>query len=450
MISLTRRPARPSQGFVCWVVLAGGLFLLLPAQAALEGSRSSDRLRLEGSSVLTVQDAVALALAGNPGLAEIKARAEAMAAIPSQAGTLPDPSLNFDALNIPSRNFNLRREDMTMLEVGFSQAIPFPGKLGLREKAATFEAEAAVHSVEEARLRLARDVKAGWWQLFYFDRALGILADTQGLFQQLVEITQTKYKVGQGLQQDVLLARLELSKLSDQKVELMRMRHSEAGRLNALLNRPSETPLQLPEEAEVEQPDVASANRLQERAEQTRPLFAQRRKAIDAAQTRVDLAHKDFYPDFSVGAGYAFRQDTPSGQERSDFANFRLSLSVPIYAGSKQAKAVDQRQKELLQETYTLQDEIRRVQADITQGWADYMHARERLALFDHDIIPQAQQTVESMLAGYQVNQVDFLNLIRAEITLFDYQIQYWQALTRTQQALAQLIAATGEEKIDD
>ena len=36
------------------------------------------------------------ALEGNPGLKEIKARAEAMAAIPSQAGSLPDPSLSFD------------------------------------------------------------------------------------------------------------------------------------------------------------------------------------------------------------------------------------------------------------------------------------------------------------------------------------------------------------------
>jgi cobalt-zinc-cadmium efflux system outer membrane protein len=102
---------------------------------------------------------VTIALEDNPSLAQIKVRAEAMAAISSQEGTLPKPTLNFGALNLPTANgLNLHREDMTMLEVGINQSIPFPGKLALREKATSLEAEAAVNAVEEARLLLARNV----------------------------------------------------------------------------------------------------------------------------------------------------------------------------------------------------------------------------------------------------------------------------------------------------
>ena len=108
---------------------------------------------------LSIAQALALAQEGNPGLAEIKARAEALAAIPSQEGALPDPMLNFDTLNVPTSSFSLRKEDMTMLDFGINQTIPFPGKLALKEQVAEQEALAAADSVEVARIRLSRDVK---------------------------------------------------------------------------------------------------------------------------------------------------------------------------------------------------------------------------------------------------------------------------------------------------
>ena len=169
-------------------------------------------------SILTLNQAIELALTGNPGLAEIRTRAEAMAAVPSQEDTLPDPTLRFGALYLPTSSFNLHQDDFTMMEVGVSQEIPFPGKLALREKIAEQEALAAADSVDEARLRLVREAKQSWWRLFYYDRALNLLDEAGHFFQQLIDIAQPKYKVGNGSQQDVLLAQLELSRLKDEKL----------------------------------------------------------------------------------------------------------------------------------------------------------------------------------------------------------------------------------------
>jgi outer membrane protein TolC len=400
-------------------------------------------------AVLTLDQAIELALAGNPGLAEIKARAEAMAAIPPQAGSLPDPALNLDLLNVPTRSFDLRKEDMTMLEVGLSQKIPFPGKLALQEKVAEQEALAAADSIDEARLRLKRDVKQAWWRLFYYDRALNVTAEAQQFFQRLIDLAQAKYKVGKGAQQDVLLAQLELSKLKDEKLELVGMRHGQTAKLNALLDRTPESLVRISPEAEFDLPSVTEAA-LQDKALQIRPLFAQHQKMLDAARSKVELAQKDFYPDLTVGAAYAIRQNSPTGETRSDFASVRLSMNLPIYAGQKQSKAVDQRRSELLQEQYALRDDHHKIQAEIAAKTAEYHHAREKLALFEHEIIPQAQQTVSSLLAGYQVSRAEFSDLLRAQLTLFQYQTQYWQALTRTQQILAELSAAVGEDLSHD
>ena len=395
-------------------------------------------------ALLTLKLALDHALTGNPGLAEIRARAEALAAVPAQMGALPDPTVSFDMQNVPTRSFDLRKEDMTMLGVGISQAFPFPGKLALRERIAEKEALAAVDSVDEARLRLMREVKQSWWRLFYYDRALNLLNDTEGFFLQLIDVAQAKYKVGKGSQQDVQLVQLELSKLKEEKLNLIGMRHAQSARFNVLLDRTPESPIRIPSEAEFKLP-ILVPSVLQAKALQMRPLFAQHNKLLDAAVARVDLAKKDYYPDFTVGAGYANRQNTPTGEVRSDFANVQLSMSVPVYADQKQAKAVDQRQSELLQEQYSLQDEHHKIQAEIAVKAAEYEHGKEKLQLLEHEIIPQAQQTVSSLLAGYQVSQADFSDLLRTQLSLFQYQTEYWQALVSTQESLAELSAEVGE-----
>lgn len=399
-------------------------------------------------TILTLQAAIELAVQDNPDLAQIQARAQAMAAIPSQEGALPDPQISFNAMNLPVDTFNIEQEDMAQLGVGISQAIPFPGKLALREQAAAFEAEAASQNVTELRWRLLSEVKKTWWLFFYLDRALQIVDSNYTLLKQFVEIARTKYEVGEGLQQDVLLAQLELSKLLDQQLMLKASRRNAAASLNALLNRPANEDVRLPEQVELQLPTLMTENLLYQQAETSRAILEGNRLGINAAESRLDLAKKGYLPDFTVDASYGARADAPSGIQRSDMLSMNLSINVPIFAAQKQAKAVDQRTSELMQQRYALQDEWNRVRSEITQSYNDYRRAKDQVVLFETGIVPQARQTVASMLAGYQVNKVDFLNLVRSQITLFEYETQYWKAFTEAQQALAQTEQAVGEDDI--
>jgi cobalt-zinc-cadmium efflux system outer membrane protein len=402
----------------------------------------------EEPTALTLKAAAELAVQDNPDLARMLARAKAMADIPSQAGTLPDPEISFSAMSLPVDNFDTRQEDMTQLLVGITQAIPFPGKLALREQAAAYEAAAAAHNAQEVRRRLLSDVKTTWWLIFYLDRALGIVDSNQSLLHQFVDIARTKYEVGEGLQQDVLLAQLELSKLLDQKINLAALRRNAAAKLNALLDRPANSELKLPVDVPMQLPAVLPEDRLYEQAEASRAVLEGGRQDINAAQSRLELAKKDYLPDFMVDASYGARDDMPTGDRRSDLLSLGVRVNVPIFAGQKQARAVDQRTSELMQQKYALQDQWNTVRSQISQSYSDYRRAREQFVLFETGIVPQAQQTVASMLSGYQVNKVDFLNLVRSQITLFDYETQYWKAFTEANQSLAQLAAAVGSDEI--
>ncbi len=400
------------------------------------------------TSALSFSAAVEIALADNPSLASMQSRAQAMAAIPSQVGTLPDPKLSFNALNLPTDTFSTGQESMTQMQVGISQTFPFPGKLGLREDAAGHEARAADSEVDETRLWLVRSVKSSWWQLFYLDKALEIVVSNQALLREFVVIAQTKYTVGKGLQQDVLLAQLELSGLLDQEVRLTGMRRNEEARLNALLNWPTSRQLTLANTPDSALPSLLKEDDLHKQAEIERPLLTAQRSYIHAARSRVDLAEKDYYPDFNIGAAYGFRGGENNGIDRPDVASLLFSMSLPIYTDSKQDKAVDQRSSELMQQNYKLQDTLEQVREEISRAIADYKRAGEQTELYKNGIIPQARQTVDSMLAGYQVNKVDFLNLVRSQVTLYNYETQYWLSYSSAQQALAALEAVVGSKTI--
>ncbi len=148
-------------------------------------------------------------------------------------------------------------------------------------------------------------------------------------------------------------------------------------------------------------------------------------------------------------ASYSLRGgENPDGGDRADFLSLRLGVKVPLYADRKQRKAIDQRSSELAGRIFGLQDALRRVQAEIASHRADYVRYSEQAELFRSGIIPQARQTVASMLAGYQVGKVDFLNLVRAQITLYDYETRYWRVVSEAQAARAAVIAAAGKEQL--
>jgi len=408
----------------------------------------STALKAEPPKLLTLQLAIDSALQDNPNLAQMHARSKAMAAVPFQVGSLPDPVISFNALNLPVDSFNLAQDNMTQMRAGISQAIPFFGKLELRTQVASYHAEAASYDVTEQRFRLLRDVKNTWWTLFYLHRALEIVSLNQSLLRQFVDIARTKYEVGEGLQQDVLLAQLELSKLLDRKIMLQGALKKSQAQLNYLLSNPANQALFLPEKVSEELRSIKNEQSLFAEANHTRALLSSQRNSIYAAQSQLKLAEKSLMPDFNVGVFYGGRVDNLSGQERSDLMSFKVSMNVPLFAASKQQKEIDQRNSELMQQRYALQDQWNQVQADISSAHSDFQQSQQQAILFKQGIIPQAKQTVASMLMGYQVNKVDFLNLVRSQIALYNYEIQYWQAFVKVKQAAAKLISMVGKEEI--
>lgn len=398
--------------------------------------------------VLKLNKAVSISLRDNPSLAKIQARYNALSQIPDQRGSLDDPMLLLGAMNVPTDTFDFDQEAMTQMQIGISQAIPFPGKLSLRKKASEYDAEAQGHLLNEAKQQVIWHVEHTWWQIFFIDKSLDIIKVNQTLFREFIDVAKKKYEVGKGLQQDVLLAQLELSKLLDKDIQLKALRRNEVIKLNILMDVSPLNDIVLPSKVKEEIPIQRGEQELYKIAKSTRPILFEKKERLSASQTRLDLAEKGFFPDFKVDVMYGSRQGkNPAmigGGDRSDLLSAKLGVSIPLYAASKQSKEIKQREQEVMESKYSMQDEHNRVYQEISIALTNYNQAKEQYLLYKSGIIPQAEQTVSSMLSGYQVNKVDFLNLIRSQITLFNYEVQYWKAFTDIKKANARLVAAIG------
>ncbi len=67
------------------------------------------------------------------------------------------------------------------------------------------------------------------------------------------------------------------------------------------------------------------------------------------------------------------------------------------------------------------------------------------MELYRTTVLPQAEQTLEAAQAGYRTDRADFLDLIDAERTLLDYQLEYIRALVRLEQQRAALEHVIGQ-----
>jgi outer membrane protein TolC len=244
---------------------------------------------------------------------------------------------------------------------------------------------------------------------------------------------------------------LELSKLIDQNIQVKAMRQRERVKLNILMNRPVGTEISIAREIQKNTPPLLADQKLYKMAENNRPLLKQFESNIDAARARLDLANKEYYPDITLTVTYGDRVGSnpmPMGGARSDMLSVMVGVKVPLYFGSKQSKSISQKSKELQKNRYSLIDVKSRVFGEIASQRIEYQRSSEQINLFTTGIIPLAKQSVNSMLVGYKVGDVDFLSLIKSQVTLFNYELQYWKSLSEARQSLAHIEAAVGGESI--
>lgn len=421
------------------LALALGVAAALSAPAGAEGEGA-----LLPPSPLPLSWCVERARSANPTLAVQQAAADAARERIVPAGALEDPRFSYQASNVPVHELDFDSTPMSGHQLGLNQRIPFPGLLGSREDAARAGSRAAEAMVTDRELRVAAAVEQAFAELAFAQRAVDITARNEELLRQLARIAESKYSVGSGLQQDVVRAQLELTRtLNEQLGRRAAEARSEAA-LAALLDLPPEVPLPRTAELEAGAP-LPGLPAVLSRLEETSPHLRALRQREEEAERMRRAAELEGYPDFDLGIGYRIRETTMGDPvDGDDFLQAGVTIRLPLHRARWRARVAE---SEALWRR--ARSEYRQGLAALRQAvrtrFADLERADAEVALLESGLVPQARQSLSSSRSAYEVDAVDFLSLVDAQVRLFESELRLERARADRHIAFAGLEAESGQ-----
>ncbi len=362
----------------------------------------------------------------------------------SPAGALDDPMLEAGVINVPLTSQNFRREDMTMKMLGLSQRFPFPGKRDLRQDVAVKDAESVAHGYQETVNRVIRDVKTAYFELAFIAESARLVEKNKQVLEQFLKISESRYSVGQGNQADVLKAQTQLSRMADELIKLGRERRVIEAELTRALGRGPEAGAPMPAALRLREAPL-QFEALRETALKERPQLLGLRSLVERGGKALDLARKDYYPDFDVKFSYGQRDKTLDGMRRDDMLSFTVAINLPVWRESKRDPRVAEAIAMRNQAMDMYQAQLNEVSSKLRQQTANAEQSLKSARLYETGILPQARLAVESSLAAYRVNRVDFLTLLDNQMTVLNYEVSHASALSSYNKALAEIELLTGK-----
>src|SRR5712672_650558 len=395
----------------------------------------------QGEVVTPLPDLLKEAEQNNPQIRAARQGWEAAKQVPSQVSTLPDPQFNVQPVSVggPRPFAGYTNSDFAYFGLGVSQDFPYPGKLRLKGEMAKRDADVVQQRYESVRRLILAGVKSTYFQLAYLLKTLGILESDGELLQQVERAADARYRSGMGSQHDVLQAQVERTKL----LREITMHHLGVAKLQAqikqLLNRAQSSPDIEPSELS-ETPLPSTFEELLSAAKAQNPEISGAEKMVEKQKLQVDLAHKDFYPDFNVQ--YMWQRTDPT-QFRAYYM-LSFGVRVPIYRSRKQKPELAQAQSEELRARSELEAQSQQVAYELRAQYVVAQQTTELLKIHREGLSPQARSEFQAGLAAYQSNKQDFQAVLTAFLDVLHLDEDYWQNLAEYQTAIARLEQITG------
>jgi outer membrane protein TolC len=377
----------------------------------------------------------------NPQIRAARQGWDAAKQVPSQVSTLPDPQFTAQQVNVGSpRPFaGYTNSDFAYLGLGVSQDIPYPGKLRLRGEIAERDTDIVRQQYESVRRSVVASVKSTYLQLAYLAQTLRILENDGQLLEQMEKAADSRYRSGMGNQQDLLQAQVEQTKL----LREITMHHLEVAKTQAqlkeLLNRAQTSP----DIATADLPETPLAQTYDELLAATgtqNPDIAGAEQMVEKQKLQVNLAHKDFCPDFNVQ--YMWQRTDPA-QYRAYYM-FSVGVQVPIYKSRKQQPELAQAEAELAQSRSEAESQTQHVAFQLRTAFDTAEKTAELLKIDKEGLLPQTRTEFQSGLAAYQNNRQEFQSLFASFLEVLNLDEEYWQTLAERETALTQIEELTG------
>jgi cobalt-zinc-cadmium efflux system outer membrane protein len=386
---------------------------------------------------LKLSDLMEEALKNSPEILASQAKIEAARYRVPQAKSLPDPMFMFGYQNEGFNRYTYGEEQGSQWMFSASQQFLFPGKRSLKGEMVQRDAESMEAMHELLKLKTAARVKELYFDLFLAYKNIDLLKDKRNLFLRVEELTLVRYAAGKAMQQEVLMAQTEKYMLLEKEEMLTQKIQSLEAMLRAVIGREKGPPLGRPREPAY-QPFSLDAEEAVETALSRSPEIKSRNKIIEAADAKLLMAQKEYYPDFNINATYFNREGN-----FKDMWSATATINIPLYYKTKQEPAVMEAKAFRAQAKQELEAVKLMISAALKDNLSMQRSSEKLMDLYRNGLIPKNTQDVELALTGYANGRTDLIIVISRLKTLLEYEILYWNQRVEREKAIARLQAIT-------
>jgi outer membrane protein, heavy metal efflux system len=381
---------------------------------------------------------LAEAEANNPQISAAEHGGRAARQVAPQVATLPDPKFTYQQFSVgsPKPFAGYTNSDFAYIGVGASQELPYPGKLRARGAVAERDADTKQAEVEVTKTGIAGAVKADYLQLAYLQQTLGILQQNETVLDQLIQDATAHYQVGQGMQQDVLQAQVNRTRI----VKEITMHHQQMGQIQAhlkgVLSRDQGSQDIVTEEL-IETPLNRTSDELLAVVRQNNPQIQVDASCIRKQDAQLASANREGKPDFEVGYMY---QNTD--RKYRDYYMFTFDVRFPRKSRvhAEIAEATEKRSESQQTLNAHLQQQLAEAQEEYVKATSD----EELLKEYREGLVPQSDAAYRATVNAYASNREQFAHVLSYFTDLLSLKLEYAQTLVDHEAALANLESLTG------
>src|SRR5882757_197869 len=381
---------------------------------------------------------LAEAQANNPQISAANYGVRAARQMAPQVTTLPDPKLTYQQFSVgsPKPFAGYTNSGFSYIGIGASQELPYPGKLRARGAVAERDADTKQAEVEVTKTGIADALKVDYLQLAYLQQTLGILQQNKSVLDQLIQDATAHYQVGHGMQQDVLQAQVNRTKI----VKEITMHHQQMGEIQAhlkgLLNRDQGSPDIITEDLTAT-PIQRTSDELLAMVRQNNPQIQVDASSIRKQEAQVATAKREGKPDFEVG--YLYEN---TDRKYRDYYMFTLDVRFPRKKriDAEIAEATEKRSES----QQTLNAHLQQQLAEVRQGYVKATSDDELMKEYKEGLIPQSDAAFRATLSAYASNREEFIHVLSYFNDTLNLKLEYVQTLVDHEAALAHLETLTG------
>lgn len=403
------------------------LFLTLCCLYTLQ-AQQDDSIKVKEDKI-TLKEAVDIALNNNPNLKSFVYEISSLEKIKIQAGLYPNPEADFEAENFLGGK-ELSGFKGSEYTLSGRQLFEFGGKIGSRVNLAEKEINSAQGSYELIKLDLIANVKAAFFDLYRIHNQITLQEKFIQINEDILKTISERVKAGRTSPAEESKVKVALI---NSKIEFQRLQRNYSSvqtRLNSLLGTtgknlsPStdvfENLLTLPDK-EVFLEDIDNIPSIKNLGNETNFRKAQ-----------LELEESQAVPDLTVSAGVRYLNELKTN-------SFVAGVSIPLPFFNRNQGNIQSAEVRIQQMDEIIRAQKLSVISSLNTSFNNLLSAYNNAVQIRESILPESEKAYEITKQGYLQGRFAFIDLLDAQRTLFDTEVQYLLELADYYNSLVEL-----------